>query len=366
MLRIGITGIEGLIGWHLHAFLYGQPSTQIVHTNRTTFGSREKLAHFVVSSDVIVHLAGMNRGDEKMVAETNIKLVSDLISACRRTNSRPHIIFSSSTHIYRDTAYGNSKRECTGLFRDWSEQSGSLFTNLILPNVFGEGGKPFYNSVVSTFCYQVANKEEPEIINDAEMEQVHTQQVARKIYNIIHTTPTGDFAVTGTHIMVSDLLQKIRNFFDTYQRHIIPDLTTKFDLQLFNTYRSYLYPYIYPVSAILHEDERGTLFEAVKSLYGGHTFISRTKPGITRGNHYHISKLERFFVLSGQAEIRIRKLFSDNIVTFKVSGSKPQYIDIPTLHTHDITNTGREDLITLFWSHEIFDPEHPDTFPETV
>jgi len=264
MIRVGITGIEGLIGWHVHAFLYGQPSIQIVKANRVTFASREKLAHFVVSSDAIVHLAGMNRGDEKMVTETNIKLVNDLISVCKRTNSRPHIIFSSSNHIYRDTAYGNSKRECTKLFRDWSEKSGALFTNLILPNVFGEGGKPFYNSVVSTFCYQIANEEEPEIINDIKIEQLHAQQVAREIYNIIHTVPTGDITLPGTNITVSELLQKLRNLSEIYRRHIVPDLTNKFNLQLFNTYRSYLYPYKYPVSAILHKDDRGTLFEAVK------------------------------------------------------------------------------------------------------
>ena len=112
MKRIGITGITGLIGWHLHAYLYGQKNTHIVKAERSTFLSKEKLDHFVASSDVIVHLAGMNRGNEKVVAETNIKLTNDLISAFRRTNSQPHIIFSSSTHIHRDTSYGNSKREC--------------------------------------------------------------------------------------------------------------------------------------------------------------------------------------------------------------------------------------------------------------
>ena len=366
MKRIGITGISGLIGWHLHVYLYGKKNSHVIKADRSTFLSSEKLANFVASSDVVVHLAGMNRGDEKMVAKTNINLVNDLISACKCTSSRPHIIFSSSTHIYRDTAYGNSKRECARLLRNWSESSNSLFTNLVLPNVFGESGKPFYNSVVSTFCYQIANEDKPKIINDAETKQLHAQEVAREIYNIIHSSHTGDITLTGTKITVSELLQKLINFHDIYQRHIIPDLKNTFDLQLFNTYRSYLYPHKYPVQVVMHKDERGTLFEAVKSLNGGQTFISTTKPGITRGNHYHTSKLERFFVLNGQAEIRIKKLFSEKVVTFKVNGLKPQYIDIPTLHTHDITNTGKEELITLFWSHEIFDPEYPDTFPENV
>ena len=366
MKRIGITGVGGLIGWHLHAYLYGQKNTHVVKADRPTFLSKEKLDHFVASSDVIVHLAGMNRGDEKVVAETNIKLTNDLISAFRRTNSQPHIIFASSTHIYRDTAYGNSKRECTKFFRDWSENSGGLFTNLILPNVFGESGKPFHNSVVSTFCYQIANEDEPEIINDIEMEQLHAQDVAREILCIIYSSRTGDITLKGVNITVTELLYKLKMFDNNYRQYIIPDLTNKFDLYLFNTYRSYLFPDKYPVSAVLNKDERGSLFEAVKSLNGGQVFISTTKPGITRGNHYHISKLERFFVLSGQADIRIRKLFSRKFVTFKVNGLKPQYVDIPTLHTHDITNTGTDELITLFWSHEIYDPEYPDTYPETV
>ncbi len=366
MIRIGITGIDGLIGWHLHAFLYTQPNIQVVGANRATFASKEELYNFVTSSDVVVHLAGMNRGDDREVASVNIGLTDALIAACEHTRKKPHIIFSSSTQIYRDTAYGATKRVCSELFQKWAGRTGALFTNLILPNVFGEGGKPFYNSVVSTFCFQLANGQKAEIINDTTLEQVHAQQVACEIFKIINTSRAGDVNLTGMPITVSELLTKLTNFAELYKQHIIPELRTEFDLSLFNTYRSYLYPDRYPVSIDIHEDERGTLFEAVKSLNGEQTFISTTKPGITRGNHYHLTKLERFLVLSGQAEIRIRRLFSDEIVMFVLNGSKPQYIDIPTLHSHSITNVGKKELITLFWAHKIFDPACPDTFTETV
>lgn len=366
MLKIGITGIEGLIGWHLHAFLYGQSNVQVFKATRGTFAEQGKLNAFVKACDVIVHLAGMNRGDEKEVFDTNIKLADDLIAACERIQCIPHIIFSSSTHIYRDTVYGKSKKVCTERFLEWSMRSGALFTNLVLPNVFGESGKPFYNSVVSTFCFQIANGQEPKIISDITTEQVHAQQVAREIYHIINISKGGEVVLTGVQITVAELLIKIGNFNAMYQQHIIPDLREDFDLYLFNTYRSYLYPNKYPISAVLHTDNRGTLFETIKSLNGGQTFVSTTKPGIIRGNHYHTKKLERFFVLSGQAEIKTRKLFSEKVDTFTVNGVKPQYIDIPTLHTHNITNTGKDELITLFWSHEIFNPEQPDTFPEMV
>lgn len=366
MKKIGITGIHGLIGWHLHAFLHGLADTQIIKADRETFTSKDDLLKFVSASDVIVHLAGMNRGDEKLVAETNIALAEELIAACERANRIPHVVFSSSTHIYRNTVYGYSKKVCTEKFKKWSEKTGALFTNLIIPNVFGEGGKPFYNSVVSTFCFQIAHGQKPEIINNVTLCQIHARRVAREIYDIINTSKVGDVLLNGIQITVRELLAKVTTFADTYQQHIIPDLRDMFSLELFNTYRSYLYPERYPVSTVLHTDERGTLFEAVKSLNGGQVFVSTTKPGITRGNHYHTIKLERFFVISGKAKICIRRLFSDEIVTFLVNGESPQYIDIPTLHSHNITNVGENELTTLFWSNEIFDPANPDTIAEKV
>jgi UDP-2-acetamido-2,6-beta-L-arabino-hexul-4-ose reductase len=151
-----------------------------------------------------------------------------------------------------------------------------------------------------------------------------------------------------------------------YAGHVFPDVRDDFDRDLFNTFRSYLYPHRYPTALTLHEDPRGCLFEAVKTHNGGQTFLSTTKPGITRGNHYHTRKIERFLVVSGQAEIRLRRVFDSEVQVFKVSGDQPAYVDMPTLHTHNITNTGSSDLITLFWTHEFYDPNMPDTFFELV
>jgi UDP-2-acetamido-2,6-beta-L-arabino-hexul-4-ose reductase len=146
----------------------------------------------------------------------------------------------------------------------------------------------------------------------------------------------------------------------------VPELGDDFQLSLFNTYRSYLYPNRFPVALTLHSDTRGSLFEAVKTMHGGQAFLSHTHPGITRGNHYHKEKFERFLVIKGEAVIRIRKMFAKEIFEFKVSGEKPQYVDIPTLHTHNISNTGDKELTTLFWSHQIFDPSASDTVQENV
>lgn len=359
--------MDGLIGWHLRTFLHGQPSIAIVPANRATFASEENLSQFVSSCDVIVHLAGMNRGDEQEIARTNIALTETLVKALDRNDCHPNIVFSSSIQVFRDTFYGQSKRICAEKLAEWALKREAVFTNLILPHVFGEGGKPFYNSVVSTFCFQLANGQEPRVINDATLELIHAQEVAKKIYDIILEPQNHEITLTGTPFSVGDLLSKLTRYAQDYRdKELVPLLNDRLDLQLFNTFRSYLYPKHYPVSPVSHGDHRGTLFEATKSLNGGHSFVSTTKPGVTRGNHYHYSKFERFLVVSGQAVIRIRKLFSDEVIDFHVSGDNPQYVDISTLHAHSITNVGQSTLITLFWALGLFDPNNLDTVSEAV
>ncbi len=355
-----------MIGWRLRAFLNGQAGVTVKVANRSTFADPNALDDFVRSCDAIVHLAGMNRGDSVELETVNIRLAEDLVKSCERQKSQAHIIFSSSTHIYKEGSYGRSKRICAEHFRQWAKKSGGEFSNMILPHVFGECGKPFYNSVVSTFCHQLAQGEAPQIIDDSPLELAHAQTVAEIIYDLLLTKKTGDITVEGVPMMVSELLEKLRAMADSYEAHIIPDLRDRLDLALFNTYRSYLFPQAYPRDLQLHEDDRGHLFEAVKNLNGGQSFVSTTKPGITRGNHYHLSKLERFLVVRGRAEICLRRMFKDEIVKFEVSGDRPQYIDIPTLHTHTIANTGDTELLTLFWAHEIYDPSATDTIPEPV
>jgi UDP-2-acetamido-2,6-beta-L-arabino-hexul-4-ose reductase len=365
-MRIGITGIDGFVGWHLHAFLKSRGCAAVIPCLEKTFQSKEALSDFVSRSDVVVHLAGMNRGRDSELYETNIRLTQQLIEICEEGGYKPHIVFSSSTHIARDTAYGRSKKKCAELFSVWSQRVGAPFTNLILPQLFGECGRPFYNSAISTFCHQVAHKESPTIIQDSELELAHAQQVAEKIWDVIQANKVGDVSVSGVAIRVSSALKKIQALANEYCDGLIPKLETPFDLNLFNTYRSYLFPEYYPVVPVFHEDERGGLFEAIKSRREGQAFISTTKPGITRGNHYHLRKIERFCVIQGHAIIRIRKLFSKEVKEFHVDGNKPVFLDIPTLHTHNITNCGSDVLMTLFWAHEIYNPSNPDTYLEVV
>ena len=362
---VGVTGADGLLGTHVRAYLHGIPEMHVRVAGRQTFGSGA-LTTFVEGCDVIIHLAGMNRGDDLVVAETNVALARQLVTALNKTGSQAHILFSSSTHIERDTPYGASKREVASLLEAWATGSKGKFTNVILPGVFGEGGKPFYNSVVSTFCYQLATGETPTPHNDALTEQIHAQEVARRMEAIIREGVVGDVRVQGHSLTVYALLNTLTGMQELYGQHIIPDLREDLRRDLFNTFRSYLYPQHYPVRLTLHTDPRGSLFEAVKSLNGGQSFMSTTHPGITRGNHYHTRKVERFLVTGGEAEIRLRHLFGQEVQTFRVSGDQPSYVDIPTIHTHNITNVGAATLSTLFWTHELFDPANPDTVAELV
>ena len=366
MSNIGITGNKGLLGWHLNAFLLHFSDIHVIGADVETFSDINSLTNFASKCDVIVHFAGMNRGDDKELYETNVGITQDLIDACEKTGKHPHIIFASSTHISKGTPYGNSKLECSRRLAEWAKKTGAVFTNLILPNIFGEGGRPFYNSVASTFCYQIAKGESPSITEDNEIELLHAQSLAAKIFEFISEKKGGEFRLQGETEKVSSLLKEMSQIDSDYKNNLIPDLGKKIHLQLFNTYRSYLYPSYYPVKFNVLTDPRGSLFETIRVKTPGKSYVSRPKPGITRGNHYHFSNFERFIVLQGKAVIAIRKLLSDDVKVFEVSGETPCFVDIPTLHTHSLTNVGNKELLTLFWSGDIYKEGSTDTYTENV
>lgn len=367
LTAIAITGAEGFLGWHLRCQLKHTTGLNPRPVFQPDFASAEGLTQALGFPTAILHLAGMNRGPESEVYETNIELARKLTAALDLQGLAPTILFANSTHSLGDSAFGRSKREASRLLADWAKARGARFVDVILPHLFGEGGRPFYNSGFATFCHQLAKGEEPQILQDGQVELIHAQRVASRFLALAQDEVTaGVVRVEGAPMRVSEALARLRAIHETYRAGIIPDLADPFGLECFNTYRSYLYPDHYPTRLQLRTDARGGLFEAVKSQHGGQAFLSTTRPGITRGRHYHHHKLERFLVVAGEAEIRIRRLFDDEVRAFRVQGAEPCYIDMPTFHTHEITNVGSGDLLTLFWSHEIFDPSAPDTYPEPV
>ncbi len=360
-MKIGITGASGQIGWHLQCYLASENEEDVVLADRETFSSTKSLDEFVRDLDILIHLAGVNRGEPDEIKAVNRQLAEQLVDSLTRTGATPHLVFSSSIHRDRHTEYGKAKRDCAEMFSRWAESSGGGFANVILPHVFGEHGRPFYNSVVHTFCHLLANNEAPEVIHDEPLYLVHSQKAAEQLVAAGRSKHSGPVEVNGEEILVSQLLATLTELSETYRQNIVPDIRDPLTLALFNTYRSYLYPHNFPLDLTRHSDNRGDLFELVKELNGGQVYVSTTKPGITRGNHFHCRKFERFVVLKGSATICIRRMFTDEVKQFEVSGDQPQVLDIPTLHAHNLINSGDEELMTLFWAQEIFDASLPDT-----
>jgi len=365
MRTIGIIGSDGFLGWHLRCLLSTQEDICVKCCSKLDFYSDDFMSSFLRSCDVIIHVAGVNRGNDDEL-DLNTTIAKQLIEALKKEGVSPHLLYASTTHVDRGTVYGETKRIAGELFLDWSSCASAKFTNVVLPNLFGECGRPFYNSVVATFCYQLANNKQPNIENDCELSLLHANEAANIFLQAIYSEQTGDIKPEGYKITVSGLLCLLQHLHDIYSNGIVPNLEKLFVLRMFNTYRSFLYPDRYPAVIELHEDDRGALYEGVKTKNGGQAFLSTTKPGVIRGNHFHLEKFERFLVVRGKAKIALRKMFSSEVVEFHVSGNSPCYVDIPTLYTHNITNTGDENLLTLFWSHEIFNPNKQDTYLEPV
>ncbi|QDT10110.1 NAD-dependent epimerase/dehydratase family protein [Planctomycetes bacterium K23_9] len=362
MTTVLVTGSDGLIGWHFRCFLSTLEDVNVTSCNRSQFADDDYLSEAVRNADVIVHFAGMNRGEEDEIYATNVALAERLALSCKSSGNKPHVIYSSSTHIDGPTRYGESKRVAGEILAKNAAETDSTCTNLILPHVFGEHGKPFYNSAVSTFAHQIANGETPSVTGDGQLSLLHTGDVAKIAWKAAQDRYDGDLRPDGTPLKVTELAELLQHLASRYASGTVPNLDNLLHLQMFNTYRSYIPHAKRPVDLTLHSDPRGSLFEAIRSDGQGQTFLSTTKPGITRGNHFHLHKVERFLVVQGKAKIRLRKVLTNETHVFDVDGEVPQAIDIPTLHTHNITNVGDEPLLTLFWSAELFNPDAPDTY----
>ena len=372
MLKVGITGQEGFVGTHLYNTLGLNPEKyERIDYHISYFQDEEKLQDFVSKCDVIVHLAAMNRHDDAQVLyETNINLVKNLILALEKTHSKAHVLFSSSSQEERDNLYGKSKKEGRELLANWAENSGGKFTGLVIPNVFGPFGVPNYNSFIATFCHKITHGETPEIQQDGEVNLIYVGELVQEILNKIEagiTEKIYSVPYTSTH-KVSEVLVKLENFKELYFNNgEIPELKSTFDYQLFNTFRCYFdIANHYPVKFTQHTDNRGAFVELIRLGIGGQCSFSTTVPGITRGNHYHTRKIERFAVIKGKALIQLRKIGTDEVLDFYLDGTEPAYVDMPIWYTHNIKNIGEEELYTIFWINEAYDPADADTYFEEV
>jgi UDP-2-acetamido-2,6-beta-L-arabino-hexul-4-ose reductase len=390
MIKVGITGQSGFIGTHLFNYLSLKKDEIILIPFRDEyFQNKAQLDSFVHQCDTIVHLSAMNRhSDPQLIYETNTNLVKQLIGSCENTRSKPHILFSSSSQEERDNPYGRSKRTGRELFEKWAEKDNASFTGLIIPNVFGPFGNPYYNSVIATFCHQLTHNEQPHIDVDGDMKLIYVGELIQIIYEKIkdkrHKIKEeerggewekgrgGDIETLKiphtSEKKVSEILALLTGYKENYfEKGIFPSLEVPFEKNLFSTFVCYIdHQKFFPFLLKQNADERGVYVETVKMNSGGQISFSTTKAGITRGNHFHTRKAERFAVIRGKARIEFRRIGTDKVFTFDLDGEKPAFVDMPVWFTHNITNIGDDELYTIFWINEEYDPEDADTYFEKV
>ena len=366
-MRIAITGAHGFVGWHTRCALKAHSIHDVIEIDRDLMSDPMRLSAAIRNVDAILHLAGVNRADPDVLRDENLSIARRLTSSLDHSQTLPVVVFGNSIQSGNGTPFGDGKQAAAEHLFKWGEASGAPIVNLVLPNLFGEHGRPNYNSVVATFCHDLVQGREPTNHQDREVPLLHVQDAVEWMTSLIGTDHSMTLSPSGRLTTVTSLLELLYEFRDFYSSGEIPSLVDPFHLSLFNTFRSFCFPTRFPIQPPPRTDPRGTLFECLRS-HGGESqvFCSTTNPGFTRGDHFHLRKVERFLVLRGTAEISLRRLFDDTVHRFKVTGQTPAMVDMPTMWAHSITNTGNEELVTMFWAHELFDPEMSDTFPERV
>ena len=377
-MKVGITGQSGFVGTHLYNYLGLVKDIERVPFEDSFFEDERALRSFVKQCDVIVHLAAMNRhSDPQVIYDTNVRLVRQLISAMETEKVVPYVLFSSSTQEERDNEYGRSKREGREMLEGWAKRNNTSFSGMVVPNVYGPFGRPNYNSFIATFCYKLTHGEQPEVLQDSEVCLIYVGNLCRYIVEKIQDIGARGKALRIVERLeipydfkkkVTDILSLLLSYKELYfDKGIIPVLKDCHEVNLFNTFCGYIdFQRHYPKILERHVDVRGMFVETVRLGIGGQVSFSTTVPGITRGNHYHTRKIERFTVIKGRARVQLRKIGTDEVLNFYLDGNEPSFVDMPVWYTHNITNVGEDELYTQFWINEWYNPEDGDTYFEPV
>jgi UDP-2-acetamido-2,6-beta-L-arabino-hexul-4-ose reductase len=368
--RVLITGIRGFVGSNLETRL-GKRSDLEVLAFDIDSGPRV-LRDSLERADIVFHLAGVNRpSDPGDFEKGNHVLTRDMVDILVDGGKHTTVVASSSTQAALDNPYGASKRRGEEELERYSRMTGALVYVYRLTNVFGKWSRPNYNSVVATFCDQIS-KGQALRIDDPQrmMEFNYVDDVVGEFERIVdgRRPASGVFCSVEPvfRLTVKELADRLSGFHVGRWKMIIPDFSDRLTRYLYATYLSYVATnaLVYPL--VKNTDTRGYLAEFLKSNEAGQVFISRTLPGITRGNHFHDTKTEKFFVLEGKARISLRHLKTGEKVDYMIEGTDCRVVDIPPGYAHSITNIGDRDLVVLFWANEIFDERHPDTYREAV
>ncbi|WP_342421227.1 NAD-dependent epimerase/dehydratase family protein [Paenibacillus sp. FSL E2-0178] len=367
MKTVLVTGAYGFIGRNLVASLNRREDIEVMKIDSKH--SLQELEEYALKADFIYHLAGINRpenSEEFMIG--NLGYTQHLINILNANRKKTPILLSSSIQAELDNPYGKSKQAAEDAVLAYGKKEDVCTFIYRLPNVFGKWSRPNYNSVVATWCYNISREIPIQVNNpEAEVELVYIDDVVESFIAAMDGPDALDTIVyhgisRSFKVKLKDLEAKLVSFRTSRNTLVISSLKSDFERFLYSTYLSYLPEDNFGYDLEMKHDNRGWLAEFIKTEHSGQVFISRTKPGITRGNHWHHTKVEKFLVIEGEAVVKFRQIEGGEVLEYPVNGLSLRVIDIPPGYTHSITNTGSTDLITLFWANELFNPDKPDTY----
>lgn len=371
MKTVLVTGSSGFIGKNLCSRLDLDEKIKVLHATRES--SSEDLRECVAKADFIFHLAGVNRPrSEEEFDEGNRQLTEDILKYIDSSGKKIPLLITSSIQADSDNPYGRSKRAAEEAVFAWAEDTENQVFVYRLPNVFGKWSRPDYNTVVATFCNNIARNKDIQVHDpDAKLNLVYIDSVVESFLQVMNSQECEkekDYCTVSPvfEITLGQLAHKIQTFREIRDTLVVPNLEDELDRFLYATYTSFLPENKFSYKLDMKTDNRGWLAEFIKSEQFGQIFISKTKPGISRGNHWHHTKIEKFLVIDGDAVIKFRHIISGEELSYGVSGREPEVVDIPAGYAHSITNIGKSELITVFWADEILNTNKPDTYFEEV
>lgn len=364
-MKVLVTGSKGFIGKNLCLWLE--------NAGHDVLGfdidkSIETLKTYVESADFIVHLAGVNRPlNEEEFIDGNVNFTKQLLDIVKDKKSSASIIFSSSVKAEEDSPYGRSKLQAEKLVEEFGKKNGNNVFIYRLNNVFGKWCRPNYNSVIATFCYNVAHEIELQINENAlPIEFIYIDDICRQFLKTIKENPVEHASILYIEPKykrsLKDIAYSLYSFKESRKNFMVPNIVDDFDKKLYSTYLSYLDEddFSYPLTT--HSDYRGSFTEILKTNGAGQFSVNISKPGIVKGNHYHNTKNEKYLVVAGTCEIKFRKIGTSKIFTYVCSDKELKVVDIPPGYTHSIKNIGKTDSVTFMWANELYDPDNSDTF----
>jgi len=366
-MKVLVTGANGFVGKNLIEFLKTKENIEIFEYDIES--TEDDLDCYCKSCDIVVNLAGVNRTtDNNQFLIGNLGVIEKVANSLKKNNNKSPIIFSSSIQAELDNPYGLSKKAGEDFVFEFGKSCGVNTYVYRFPNLFGKWGVPNYNSVVTTFCYNIARDLEITISDrDRVLTLAYIDDVVKELYNAICGKPNkqenGFCEIPVTYqVTLGDLADMIYRFKSSRNDLSVIDTANNFEKNLYSTYLSYLPEDSFSYDIKSNIDNRGLFAEIIRTESSGQFSVNIAKPGITKGNHWHNTKNEKFLVVKGQATVKFRKPFSKEIIEYNVSGDKLEVVDIPCGYTHNITNVGNEDLVFFIWCNECFDRENPDTY----